>query len=442
MTVHHPDDESLSHCSDGGVDCSGALHDLHLYLDGELPDRDLSSIRAHLAACYPCADRVDLRGTAARPRSATVAPSTRPRSCWTAFACAWTRSADLASRTEPVGSPYAGGLRPSDQGCTVTDQGTVLVTGGAGFIGSNLVDRLLAEGRRVIVLDDLSSGRLANLDEARRAAPGSFEFQRMDITSETVDPLVRRHRPEVIIHLAAQMNVRVSVEDPMHDARVNVLGTVNLLEAARRNDVRKVVFATSGGCIYGEPSLDELPVTEDHPGHAHSPYGASKRSGEEYLRTYHNLYGLDWTSLAFSNVYGPRQDPAGEAGVVAIFTERMLAGQPCTIFGDGEQSRDFVYVDDVVHALALAMDRGDNDRFNIGTSERTSVNQLYRALAAATNYPHEPVYAPEREGELQHSSVSIRKAAEGLGWKPWTMLEEGLASTLAWAAGGTSTASR
>lgn len=324
----------------------------------------------------------------------------------------------------------------------MSDHGTVLVTGGAGFIGSNLVDRLLAEGRRVVVIDDLSTGRLSNLDEARRAAPGSLEFQRMDVTSDSVDPLVERHRPEVIVHLAAQMNVRASVDDPLHDARVNVLGTVNLLEAARRHDVRKVVFATSGGCIYGEPGVDELPVTEDHPGHAHSPYGASKRSGEEYLRTYQSLYGLDWTSLAFANVYGPRQDPAGEAGVVAIFTERMLAGQPCTIYGDGEQSRDFVYVDDVVHALALAMDRGDNDRFNIGTGERTSVNQLYRALAAATNYSHEAVYAPEREGELRHSAVAIRKAADGLGWKPWTMLEEGLASTLAWAAGGTTTASR
>lgn len=319
----------------------------------------------------------------------------------------------------------------------MSDQGTVLVTGGAGFIGSTLVDRLLAEGRRVVVIDDLSTGRLSNLEEARRASPGSLEFQRMDVTSEAVDALVRRHRPDAVVHLAAQVSVARSVVDPLQDARVNVLGTVNLLEAARRHDVRKVVFATSGGCIYGEPGLDELPVGEEHGGHAHSPYGASKRCGEEYLRTYQTLYGVDWTSLAFANVYGPRQDPAGEAGVVAIFTERMLAGQPCTIFGDGEQSRDFVYVDDVVHALALALDRGDNDRFNIGTGERTTVNQLFRALAAATNYPHDAVFAPARGGELRHSSVAIRHAADGLGWKPWTTLEEGLASTLAWAAAGT-----
>jgi UDP-glucose 4-epimerase len=311
---------------------------------------------------------------------------------------------------------------------------TVLVTGGAGFIGSNLVDRLLADGRRVVVVDDLSSGSLANLNEARAASPGNFEFQRLELTSGALDRVVERHRPEVILHLAAQMNVRASVEDPVRDAMVNVVGTIRVLEAARRHDVRKVVFATSGGCIYGEPAVEDLPVPETAPGLAHSPYGASKRSAEEYLHTYEALYGLAWTSLALSNVYGPRQDPAGEAGVVAIFTERMLAGLPCTIYGDGEQTRDFVFVDDVVHAFVLAMDRGDGERFNIGTSERTSVNQLFRGLAAATGYDREPVYAPERPGELRHNAVDARKAAQGLDWKPWTTLEEGLAATLKWAA--------
>ncbi|MDX1659010.1 MAG: GDP-mannose 4,6-dehydratase [Nitriliruptorales bacterium] len=311
---------------------------------------------------------------------------------------------------------------------------TVLVTGGAGFIGSNLVDRLLAEGRRVVAVDDLSTGTLANLADARATEPGRFEFQRLDLTKGGLDAVVERHRPEVIHHLAAQMNVRASVEDPFHDASVNVLGTLAVLEAARRHGVRKVVFATSGGCIYGEPPLEDLPVGEDQPGHAHSPYGASKRSAEEYLRTYGSLYDVAWTSLALSNVYGPRQDPAGEAGVVAIFTEQMLAGQPCTIYGDGEQSRDFVYVDDVVHAFALAMDRGDNERFNIGTGQRTSVNQLFRGLAAATGYDRDAIYAPERSGELRHNAVDVTKAASGLGWKPWTSLEEGLASTLKWAA--------
>jgi UDP-glucose 4-epimerase len=311
---------------------------------------------------------------------------------------------------------------------------TVLVTGGAGFIGSNLVDRLLADGRRVVVVDDLSTGKLHNLDAARSASPGRFEFQRLDLTSGALDKVVERHRPDAIVHLAAQMNVRVSVDDPVHDAMTNVIGTVRVLEAARAHDVGKVVFATSGGCIYGEPSLEDLPVFETAPGVAHSPYGASKRCGEEYLRMYQALYGVEWTSLALSNVYGPRQDPAGEAGVVAIFTERMLAGSPCAIFGDGEQSRDFVFVDDVVHAFVLALDRGDGERFNIGTSERTTVNQLFRALAAATGYDREPVHAPERAGELRHNAVDVRKAAQQLGWKPWTTLEEGLAATLRWAA--------
>ncbi len=312
---------------------------------------------------------------------------------------------------------------------------SVLVTGGAGFIGSNLVDRLLAEGRRVLVADDLSTGRIINLAEARNASTGDFTFQRLGLTKGALEPFVAKHRPDAILHLAAQMNVRVSVEEPLHDANVNVMGTIEVLEAARKHGVSKVVFATSGGCIYGEPGEEELPVDEGQPGHAHSPYGASKRCGEEYLRTYRSLYGVEWTSLALSNVYGPRQDPAGEAGVVAIFTDRMIAGEPVVIFGDGEQTRDFVYVDDVVHAFVLAMDRGDGERFNIGTGERTSVNQLFRALAAATGYEREPTYAPERPGELRHNALDPRKAARDLGWKPWTTLEEGLAATLAWADG-------
>lgn len=309
---------------------------------------------------------------------------------------------------------------------------TVLVTGGAGFIGSNLVDRLMVEQHRVVVVDDLSTGSIANLTRARASEAGRLEFHRLDVTSDAFEQVVARHDPGVIVHLAAQINVRHSVEDPVGDALANVVGTLRVVEAARRHGVRKVVFATSGGCIYGEPPVSELPVAEDAEGVGHSPYGASKRCAEEYLRTYEVLCGLEWISLALANVYGPRQDPAGEAGVVAIFTERMLAGEPCTIFGDGEQTRDFVYVDDVVHAFVLAMDRGSGERFNVGTGERTSVNQLFSALAAATGYEREPVYAPPREGELRHSAVDVGKAARKLGWKPWTPLEEGLAETLQW----------
>lgn len=313
-------------------------------------------------------------------------------------------------------------------------EGTVLVTGGAGFIGSNLVDRLLAEGHSVVVVDDLSTGKLANLADAR-AAGGRFEFHRLDLTRGAFEQVVAKHRPEVIHHLAAQINVRTSVADALHDARVNVLGTLAVLEAARRHGTRKVVFATSGGCIYGEPPEEDLPIPETQQGYACSPYGASKRCGEEYLHTYACLYGVERIALALSNVYGPRQDPTGEAGVVAIFTERMLAGAPIVIYGDGQQTRDFIYVDDVVHAFVLAMDRADGERFNIGTGERISVNQLARTLSTLTDYHHQPVHAPERPGELRHNALDCRKAVRLLGWKPWTSLEEGLVATLTWTSG-------
>jgi UDP-glucose 4-epimerase len=309
----------------------------------------------------------------------------------------------------------------------------VLVTGAAGFIGSNLVLRLLEDGRRVVGVDDLSSGTLANLDEARERHAGRFEFNRMDVRQGGLTPLAQRLDPEVIYHLAAQVDVRRSVEDPLHDASVNVLGTLGVLEAARHADVRKVVYASTIGS-YGEPAEGDLPVDEDDAAPALSPYGTSKRVAIEYLRTYEQLYGLEWTALTLANVYGPHQTTAGEGGVVATFIGRMLAGQPCTVFGDGEQTRDFVFVDDVVHAFVLASDRGAGERCNIGTGNRTSVNQLFRALAAATDYTHDPVFAPPRPGEIRHSALDARRAGRVLAWKPWTTLEEGLAGTLAWAA--------
>ncbi len=309
----------------------------------------------------------------------------------------------------------------------------VLVTGAAGFIGSNLVLRLLEDGRRVVGVDDLSNGSITNLVEARDRHAGRFQFDRLDIRQGGLTALVQRLRPELIFHLAAQVDVRRSVEDPIHDASVNVLGTISALEAARQGDVRKVVYASSIGS-YGEPDEDALPVDEMFDAAALSPYGASKRVALDYLRTYEQLHGLEWTALTAANVYGPCQTTSGEGGVVATFASRMLAGQPCTIFGDGEQTRDFVFVDDVVHAFVLAAERGSGQRFTIGTGERTSINQLFRALAAATTYTHDPVYAPPRPGEIRHSSVDSRAAGRELGWKPWTTLEEGLAATLAWVA--------
>jgi UDP-glucose 4-epimerase len=310
----------------------------------------------------------------------------------------------------------------------------VLVTGAAGFIGSNLVVRLLEDGRRVVGVDDLSTGSLSNLVEARERHAGRFEFNRLDLRQGGLTALAERLRPEVVFHLAAQVDVRRSVEDPVTDAAINVLGTINVLEAARVSEARKVVYAGTIGS-YGEPDESQLPLDESFDAPALSPYGASKRTALEYLRTYEALYGLDWTALTCANVYGPHQTTSGEGGVVATFVGRMLAGQPCTIFGDGEQSRDFVFVDDVVHALVLAADRAAGERCNIGTGERVSVNQLFRALAAATGYEHEPVHAPARPGEIRHSCLDARHAGRVLDWKPWTTLEEGLAATLAWAAG-------
>ena len=312
----------------------------------------------------------------------------------------------------------------------------VLVTGGAGFIGSHLVDRLLRDGHEVVVVDDLSTGKLANLADARRNPNLPLTFQRVDIRSDALPRVIERTEPEVVHHLAAQLDVRRSVADPVFDAMVNVVGTVNLLEACRKAGTRKVIMATSGGCIYGEPGPGDLPVPEGYPGHPHSPYGASKRGVEEYLYTYEALYGLRWTSLALGNVFGPRQDPYGEAGVVSIFGQKMLAGDPLTIFGDGEQTRDFVAVDDVVNAFMLAMDKGDRRRINIGTSEQTSVNQLFDVLADITGYQRRAEYAEPRAGELQHIALDIRLAGEELGWKPATSLREGLERTVSWLRAG------
>ena len=310
----------------------------------------------------------------------------------------------------------------------------VLVTGGAGFIGSNLVRRLLEDGHRVVVVDDLSTGSLENLAQARSDRfVGRFAFERVDVRRGGLHAVMERHRPAVVHHLAAQVDVRRSVADPVADAEINVLGTVAMLEAARQTGVRKVVYASSVGS-YGEPTEEDLPVDEEYDRPATSPYGASKRVVLDYLATYRELYGLQSTALTLANVYGPHQTTAGEGGVVATFIGRMLAGQPCAIYGDGEQTRDFVFVDDVVHAFVLAADRADGQRLMVGTGERTSINQLFTALAAATGYPHEPLREPARRGEVRHSALDSRRAATELGWKPWTTLEEGLAATLRWAA--------
>jgi UDP-glucose 4-epimerase len=307
-----------------------------------------------------------------------------------------------------------------------------LVTGGAGFIGSTLVDRLLAEGHAVDVIDDLSSGTLANLADARANRDHEVKFHQADIREGAVVDLIGRLRPEVVFHLAAQADVRVSVARPVFDAEVNVVGSLNVLEGARIGEARKVVFASSGGTIYGEPAPADLPVKESHPQQPLSPYGVAKRVVTDYLNVYRELHSIEFTSLAMANIYGPRQDPHGEAGVVAIFAGLLLEGAPCTIFGDGKQTRDFVYVDDAVDAFVRAADRGSGLLCNIGTGVETSVNDLYSTMAAAAGVSTPAVTAPPRPGELSRSALDRTRAGIHLGWEPWTDLPTGVAEVLRW----------
>ena len=305
-----------------------------------------------------------------------------------------------------------------------------MVTGGAGFIGSTLVDRLLAEGHTVDVVDDLSTGSLGNLGPARAEHRQKLTVHQLDIRHADIIELMARRRPEVVFHLAAQADVRVSVERPAFDAEVNVLGTIQVLEGARVAGSRRVVFAASGGTLYGEPAAEDLPVRESHPQRPLSPYGVSKKSGIDYLACYRELHALEFCALALANVYGPRQDPHGEAGVVAIFADRLLSGAAVTVFGDGEQTRDFVFVDDVVDAFVRAAARGGGLVLNIGTGTEVSVNQLLAVMAAEAGATVDPVHAAARPGELSRSSLSPERAGIHLGWRPWTALPDGVRAVL------------
>ena len=306
----------------------------------------------------------------------------------------------------------------------------MLVTGGAGFIGSNLVDRLLAEGHQVDVVDDLTTGSLANLAEARAEPSHSMTFHQLDIRSGALVEIIARSRPSVIYHLAAQADVRLSVERPVFDAEVNILGTLRVLEGARAAGGSRVVLAASGGTLYGDVHADDLPVRESYEQRPLSPYGVSKKSAIDYLFAYRELHAVEFCALALANVYGPRQDPNGEAGVVAIFADRLLRGESVTIYGDGEQTRDFVYVDDVVDAFVRASTRGGGLMLNIGSGREVSVNELATVMAERTAVSTPPVYAPERPGELRRSSLDAERASIHLGWKPWTSLAEGVQAVL------------
>jgi UDP-glucose 4-epimerase len=306
----------------------------------------------------------------------------------------------------------------------------VLVTGGAGFIGSGLVDRLLAAGHEVDVVDDLSTGKLQNLADARANPEHNLTFHNLDIRNPGLVDLMVRRQPEVVFHLAAQASVPVSVKEPLVDADINVLGSVNVLEGARQAGARKVVYAASGGTLYGEP--DDVPVKESAPQKPLSPYGVSKMVVCDYLFAYRELYELEFSALALANVYGPRQDAKGESGVIAIWSERLIAGEPCIVNGDGRHTRDYVFVDDVVDAFARAADRGSGLIINVSTGVETSNLELYRTMAAAVGGPAEPVFGPPRPGDVLRNTLDPGRAEIHLGWKPWTGLADGVAATLRW----------
>lgn len=305
-----------------------------------------------------------------------------------------------------------------------------LVTGGAGFVGSTLVDRLLAEGHEVDVVDDLSSGTLQNLADARANSDRRLTFHNLDIRDPSLMDLMARREPEVVFHIAAQATVPVSVEKPVFDAEVNVIGSLHVLEGARRGGTRKVVYAASGGTLYGEP--EELPVKESAPQRPLSPYGVSKKVVNDYLYVYRELHEIEFTALALANVYGPRQAPHGEAGVIAIWAHRLVHGEPCVINGDGRHTRDYVYVDDVVDAFSRAADKGSGLVINIGTGVETSNLDLYRTMAAAAGVEDDPVFGPPRPGDVLRSAIDPGRAEIHLGWKPWTPLGDGVASLLRW----------
>ncbi|NUM44938.1 MAG: NAD-dependent epimerase/dehydratase family protein [Anaerolineales bacterium] len=299
----------------------------------------------------------------------------------------------------------------------------VFVTGGAGFIGSNVVDLLVENGYEVVIVDNLTSGRQSNLNPKAK-------FYQLDIRDPQLHEIFQHERPDFVSHHAAQVDVRKSVADPMHDASINVLGTLNVLEAARKVSVKRFIYISTGGAVYGEPEY--LPCDENHPINPICQYGASKHLGEHYLYMYQVMYGMNYTVLRYPNVYGPRQDPHGEAGVVAIFTGRMVEGEPITINGDGEQSRDFLYVGDCARAnlLALRVDHA-NGIYNLATSQATSINELYQTLKKITDYPLEAAYGPAKLGETRHIYLTADKAGQHLGWEQTVNLEEGLRRTVA-----------
>jgi UDP-glucose 4-epimerase len=297
----------------------------------------------------------------------------------------------------------------------------ILVTGGAGFIGSNVADGFIAHGHQVVVVDDLSSGYARNVPE--KAA-----FYQVDITDDGLREVFRKERPDVVDHHAAQIDVRKSVEDPMYDARINVLGSLNVIQQCLNHGVRKIIYASTGGAVYGEPEY--LPADEQHPIRPLCQYGVTKHTVEHYLYLYRRHYDLDYTVLRYPNVYGPRQDPLGEAGVVAIFTEALMHGRRPTIYGDGSHTRDYVFVGDIVAANILALEGGSGMILNLGWGREVSVNDIFQALKKVLSSDVEPIYGDERVGEIHRICLESGRAGEQLGWKPEVALDRGIARTV------------
>ncbi len=298
---------------------------------------------------------------------------------------------------------------------------SALVTGGAGFIGSHMVDRLVEENYRVMIVDDLSSGKLKNLNH-------QATFHHMSLNQPSLTDVLNREKPDLVFHMAAQSSVTRSIKDPILDNEVNVLGTLRLLEASRRAGVEKIIYSSTGGALYGDPEV--VPCPDDAPVVPISPYGMSKYMAEQYLDFYSRQYRQNFTTLRYGNVYGPRQDPFGEAGVVAIFISAMLSGKRPRIFGDGNQTRDFVSVDDIVEANMAAIYRGHRRALNIATGELTSVNSLYELLKEITGFRWEAEHGPARAGDVYRISLDCSRATEELGWTPQTSLTDGLARTV------------
>ena len=296
----------------------------------------------------------------------------------------------------------------------------VLVTGGAGFIGSNIVDGLIEEGHKVIVVDNLSTGKKENLND-------KAEFYQLDIRDQELEKVFEENNITHVIHHAAQIDVQHSIKDPLFDAQNNILGTINVLEMAKKYEVEKIIYASSAA-VYGEP--DYLPVDEEHPIKAMSPYGITKHTPEHYIKMYNELYDLKYTIFRYSNVYGPRQDPKGEGGVVSIFVDKMLDEKRPVIFGDGQQTRDFIHVYDIIKANLLALEKGDNILVNISTESRDSVNDLVDYLNEVLPYNLEAVYEDARKGDILHSSLANDKAKELLDWTPDYDLRAGLEQTV------------